>query len=76
MFKLPRCPLCGSELIEEVETVSLKGATSGSNVSKGSFDAYYGSVDFYVAPSSEIRIRYYKCSNPDCPYLKRKIQNH
>jgi hypothetical protein len=73
MFRLPKCPLCGSELIETMETVSLKEATSGSNISGGSLDAYYGSVDFYVAPNSEIRITYYKCSNPNCPYLSRKI---
>lgn len=76
MSRLPRCPLCDSELIEKVETVALKGVPTGSSVSSGSFDAYYGSVDFYAAPGSEIRIRYYKCSNPDCPYLRRKILNH
>jgi hypothetical protein len=74
VIELSRCPLCGCELIEEVETVSLRGTASGSSVAGGSLDAYYGSVDFYVASGSEIIIRYYKCSNPDCPYLRRKIE--
>jgi hypothetical protein len=74
VIELPKCPLCGSELIEELKSVSLKGVASGSNVTGGSLDAYYGSVDFHVAAGSEINIRYYKCSNSDCPYLKREIE--
>lgn len=71
---MPKCPLCGFELIEELKSVSVKGVASGSNVPRGSFDAYYGSVDVYATPNSEIRVRYYKCSNPCCPYLKRHIE--
>lgn len=71
---MPKCPMCGSELIEELKSVSVKGVASGSNVTGGSLDAYYGSVDIYVTPSSEILIRYYKCSNPHCAYLKRQIE--
>jgi len=71
---MPKCPMCGSELVEDLKFVSVKGVASGSNVTGGSLDAYYGSVDVYVVPNSEIRIRYYKCSNPDCPYLRRQIE--
>jgi hypothetical protein len=76
---MPKCPLCGFDLIEELRSVSVKGVASGSSVSCASLDAYYGSADVYVinihaTPGSEMRIRYYKCSNRDCPYLKRRIE--
>jgi hypothetical protein len=74
MIEMPKCPICSSELIEELKSVSVKGIASGSSVSGASFDAYYGSVDVCAAPNSEIQIRYYKCSNPHCPYLKRQIE--
>jgi hypothetical protein len=74
MIEMQKCPMCGSELIEELKSASVKGVASGSNVTRGSLDAYYGSVDVYATSSPEIHIRYYKCSNPNCPYLKRQIE--
>ena len=64
MIKVPKCPICSSELIENVE----KKVNSTSNVVGTSVYDYSGSIDVYAAPSSEISIRYYTCSNPDCPY--------
>jgi hypothetical protein len=64
---MPQCPLCGSELIERVE----RKVSLGSNVVGTSVYDYSGSIDdIYIAAGSEISIRYYKCSNPDCPYRK------
>lgn len=71
MIEVPKCPLCGSELIEMVE----RKVSSGSNVVGTSVYDYSGSIDVYIAPNSEISIRYYKCSNPDCPY-REIIDNH
>ncbi len=66
-----KCPRCNYELIQTTEHVSMVNATSGTKVVGGSTSVYEGSIDFYVAPGAEITIKYYKCSNPDCPYLKR-----
>lgn len=61
---MPKCPFCGSELIKRVERM----VSPGSNVVGTSVYDYSGSIDVNIAPGSEISIRYYKCSNPDCPY--------
>jgi hypothetical protein len=71
MIKVPKCPLCGSELIEIVES----GRSSGSKTVGASPADYSGSIDVFIAPNTEISIRYYKCSNPDCPY-REIINNH
>jgi len=76
MVKVPKCPLCNSELIEKVESVSVRGTASGSTVHGSSIDTYKGSIDVFITPGSEISIKYYRCSNPDCPYLRREIINN
>lgn len=72
MTEPARCPKCNSRLEEKVEFITLKSSYSGSNISMGSLDAYYGSVEFFSAPDSIITIKYLKCSNPECGYLFRK----
>lgn len=61
---MPKCPLCGFELIERVE----RKVNPSSNVVGTSVYDCSGSIDVNIAAGSEISIRYYKCSNPDCPY--------
>jgi ribosomal protein S27E len=57
---VPKCPNCDSELIEIVRASPVD---------------YSGSIDVFIVPDSEISIKYYKCSNPECPY-RQIIYSH
>ena len=63
-MKAERCPLCGSDLIEEVQLVRKKNDGSGSL-------SYEGSIDILDGGSMNVENvrKVYRCSNPECGYL-------
>ena len=60
-----RCPKCSSELIESVEILP-RSRNSGSQSPRSNM----GSLTPSIESIQTGRIKYYKCSNPDCPYRR------
>lgn len=63
-MKPEKCPLCGSALIEEAQSVRKVDDGSGSLT-------YEGSIDILTGGSINVKNvrKVYRCSNPECGYL-------